>query len=125
MRTATVERNTKETQISLTLNLDGTGVCSVENPIGFFGHMLNSFCKHGLFDLSGTLKGDLEVDQHHLIEDTGIALGFASQRLLETAQAFSVPARACTQWTNLCAAPPLTLAAVRFLCAMPSLLAFR
>ena len=82
MRTATIERNTKETQISLTLNLDGTGVCSVENPIGFFGHMLNSFCKHGLFDLSGTLKGDLEVDQHHLIEDTGIALGMCFAKAL-------------------------------------------
>lgn len=82
MRTATVERNTKETQISLTLNLDGTGVCSVENPIGFFGHMLNSFCKHGLFNLSGTLKGDLEVDQHHLIEDTGIALGMCFAKAL-------------------------------------------
>ncbi|MCR4714483.1 MAG: imidazoleglycerol-phosphate dehydratase [Treponemataceae bacterium] len=82
MRTATIERNTKETQISLTLNLDGTGVCSVENPIGFFGHMLNSFCKHGLFDLSGTLKGDLEVDQHHLIEDTGIALGLCFAKAL-------------------------------------------
>ena len=82
MRTATIERNTKETQISLTLNLDGTGECSVENPIGFFGHMLNSFCKHGLFDLSGTLKGDLEVDQHHLIEDTGIALGLCFAKAL-------------------------------------------
>jgi len=62
-RVATIERNTKETQISLTLNLDGSGKCDVSCPIGFFGHMLNSFCKHGLFDLSGTLKGDLEVDQ--------------------------------------------------------------
>ena len=74
-RIATIERNTGETQITLTLNLDGTGKCEVENPIGFFNHMLTSFCKHGLFDLSGTIKGDLEVDQHHLIEDTGIALG--------------------------------------------------
>ncbi len=74
-RTATIERNTKETQIKLTLNLDGSGKCTVKNPIGFFEHMLNSFCKHGMFDLNGELKGDLEVDQHHLIEDTGIALG--------------------------------------------------
>ena len=79
-RTASIKRITGETQIELSLNLDGTGKCSVKNPIGFFGHMLNSFCKHGLFDLSGELKGDLEVDQHHLIEDTGIVLGqcFAS-----------------------------------------------
>ena len=75
MRTATIERKTGETQILLTLNLDGTGKCDVKNPIGFFDHMLKSFCKHGLFDLTGELKGDLEVDQHHLIEDTGIVLG--------------------------------------------------
>ena len=56
-RIATIERNTGETQIKLTLNLDGTGKCEVENPIGFFNHMLTSFCKHGLFDLSGKLIG--------------------------------------------------------------------
>lgn len=81
-RIATIERNTAETQIQLTLNLDGTGKCSVENPIGFFGHMLSSFCKHGMFDLSGSLKGDLEVDQHHLIEDTGIVLGMCFAKAL-------------------------------------------
>ena len=82
MRTATIERNTSETQINLTLNLDGTGKCDLKNPIGFFDHMLKSFCKHGLFDLSGEIKGDLEVDQHHLIEDTGIALGMAFNKTL-------------------------------------------
>ena len=81
-RIATIERNTGETQIKLTLNLDGTGKCEVENPIGFFNHMLTSFCKHGLFDLSGTIKGDLEVDQHHLIEDTGIVLGMCFAKAL-------------------------------------------
>ena len=55
MRIATVERKTGETQISLTLNLDGTGKCDVKNPIGFFDHMLKSFCKHGLFDLTGSI----------------------------------------------------------------------
>lgn len=74
-RIASIERNTGETRISLTLGLDGSGKYTVENPIGFFDHMLRSFCKHGLFDLSGTLSGDLNVDQHHLIEDTGIVLG--------------------------------------------------
>ena len=74
-RIAQIERNTSETQISLELNLDGTGKCNVDCPIGFFNHMLNSFCKHGLFDLSGSLKGDLDVDQHHLVEDTGIVIG--------------------------------------------------
>ena len=74
-RTATVERKTGETQITLTLNLDGSGKCDVKNPLGFFDHMLRSFCKHGLFDLSGSIAGDLNVDQHHTIEDTGIVLG--------------------------------------------------
>ena len=82
MRTATVERKTGETQISLTLNLDGSGKCDVKNPIGFFDHMLKSFCKHGLFDLSGSISGDLEVDQHHTIEDTGIVLGECFKKAL-------------------------------------------
>ena len=82
MRTATVKRITGETQIELTLNLDGTGKCTVENPIGFFDHMLKSFCKHGLFDLSGSIKGDLNVDQHHTIEDTGIVLGECFKKAL-------------------------------------------
>lgn len=81
-RIATVSRVTGETQIELTLDLDGTGKCTVENPIGFFDHMLKSFCKHGLFDLSGTIKGDLNVDQHHTIEDTGIVLGKCFQKAL-------------------------------------------
>ena len=81
-RIATVRRTTGETQIELTLNLDGSGKCTVENPLGFFDHMLKSFCKHGLFDLSGTIKGDLEVDQHHTIEDTGIVLGQCFQKAL-------------------------------------------
>lgn len=80
MRVAKIERNTLETQIALTLNLDGTGVFDVQCPIGFLQHLLSSFCKHGLFDLSGTIAGDTQTDQHHTIEDTGIVLGmcFAS-----------------------------------------------
>lgn len=81
-RTATVKRTTGETQIELTLNLDGTGKCDVKNPIGFFDHMLKSFCKHGLFDLSGSISGDLDVDQHHTIEDTGIVLGECFKKAL-------------------------------------------
>ena len=76
-RTATIERITGETQISLTLNLDGTGKCSVENPIGFFDHMLDGFTRHGLFDLRLKCRGDLNVDSHHSIEDCGIVLGRA------------------------------------------------
>ena len=82
MRTATITRKTGETQITLTLNLDGTGKYDVKNPIGFFDHMLKSFCKHGLFDLSGSISGDLEVDQHHTIEDTGIVLGECFKKAL-------------------------------------------
>jgi imidazoleglycerol-phosphate dehydratase len=76
-RIATVERNTKETKISLTLNLDGTGVADIYTGIGFFDHMLEGFARHGLFDLSLNVEGDLEVDTHHTIEDTGIVLGKA------------------------------------------------
>lgn len=83
MRTATIERNTSETQITLTLNIDGSGKCDVQNPVGFFDHMLRSFCKHGLFDLSGKLVGDLHVDEHHLIEDTGIVLGECFAKALD------------------------------------------
>lgn len=72
-----VERMTSETKIVLDLNLDGTGNCHVNTGIGFFDHMLNSFARHGFFDLSCQVDGDLEVDCHHTIEDTGIVLGQA------------------------------------------------
>lgn len=81
-RTAEITRKTAETEITLTLNLDGSGSCLVQSPVGFLNHMLSSFCKHGMFDLSGLLEGDLEVDQHHLIEDTGIVLGMAFAKAL-------------------------------------------
>lgn len=77
MRTAKIERNTKETQICLELNLDGTGKSEVSTGIGFFDHMLKSFARHGFFDLNVQVKGDLEVDCHHTIEDVGIVLGTA------------------------------------------------
>ena len=81
-RTVVIERKTGETDVYLTLNLDGTGKCDVDCPIGFLTHMLSAFCKHGMFDLSGKLSGDLEVDQHHLVEDTGITLGQAFDKAL-------------------------------------------
>lgn len=76
-RTATVNRKTKETEISVTLNLDGSGLADIDTGIGFFDHMLNGFARHGLFDLSVRVKGDLEIDDHHTIEDTGIVIGEA------------------------------------------------
>ncbi len=76
-RTATINRITKETEITLTLNLDGSGKCNLNTGIGFFDHMLNGFARHGLFDLELICKGDLEVDSHHTVEDCGIVLGEA------------------------------------------------
>ncbi len=77
MRRATVERNTKETKIKMSLNIDGTGFCQVKTGVGFFDHMLDGFARHGLFDLEVKVDGDLFVDCHHTIEDTGIVLGTA------------------------------------------------
>lgn len=76
-RYAEVSRKTGETDIHLKLNLDGSGQAKLNTGIGFFDHMLNSFARHGLFDLELSVKGDLEVDCHHSIEDTGIVLGEA------------------------------------------------
>ena len=77
MRIAKIERKTKETDIKLTINLDGEGKTNIQTGIGFFDHMLEGFARHGLFDLELTVKGDLDVDCHHTIEDTGIVLGKA------------------------------------------------
>ena len=76
-RIATIERYTSETRIKCTLNLDGSGKADIHTGIGFFDHMMNSFARHGFFDLSLQVEGDLEVDTHHTVEDTGIVLGQA------------------------------------------------
>ena len=75
MRTATIQRDTKETQIRAKLKLEGKGVYKISTGIRFFDHMLELFTKHGGFDLELTAKGDLDVDQHHTVEDVGIVLG--------------------------------------------------
>ena len=82
IRKAEITRKTSETDIKISLCLDGTGQCSANTGIGFFDHMLNSFARHGLFDLTVDVHGDLEVDSHHTIEDTGIVLGEAIKKAL-------------------------------------------
>jgi imidazoleglycerol-phosphate dehydratase len=76
-RTSQVKRTTKETDIYMNLNLDGEGKSDVDTGIGFFNHMLEGFSKHGFFDLEVKIKGDLDVDGHHTVEDAGIVLGNA------------------------------------------------
>jgi len=82
-RTADVTRETKETQIRVRIDLDGTGVTHIATGIGFFDHMLEAFGRHGGFDLTVEAKGDLHIDMHHTVEDTGIVLGQAIQKALD------------------------------------------
>lgn len=82
MRKESLERNTKETQISVNIDLDGTGKSNISTGIGFLDHMLCAFAKHGCFDLDMKVTGDLEVDFHHTIEDCGIALGSIFEKAL-------------------------------------------
>lgn len=81
-RTATVERATSETRVTLTIDLDGTGRSNIDTGVGFFDHMLHAFAHHGLFDLDISAKGDLEIDDHHTVEDTALALGEAISKAL-------------------------------------------
>ena len=82
MRQATLSRNTAETRIAVTVNLDGTGQYDVSTGIGFFDHMLEQLSRHSLIDLHVRTEGDLHIDQHHTVEDTGIAIGEAVARAL-------------------------------------------
>jgi len=82
MRTATVQRTTKETDIAITVNLDGSGDYSVSTGIGFLDHMVEQLSRHSLIDISMTVKGDLHIDQHHTVEDSALALGEAVAKAL-------------------------------------------
>jgi imidazoleglycerol-phosphate dehydratase len=82
MRTAKIERKTKETQIKLELNLDGTGKSKIKSPVNFLNHMLENFAKHSGYDLSIDAKGDVKVEDHHLVEDLGLCLGDALDKAL-------------------------------------------
>ncbi|MBP1754450.1 MAG: Imidazoleglycerol-phosphate dehydratase [Firmicutes bacterium] len=81
-RSASINRNTRETEISMDFDIDGSGKAQIETGIGFFNHMLDSFTRHGFFDMKLAVKGDLYVDSHHTIEDTGIVLGQAIKQAL-------------------------------------------
>lgn len=82
MRTASISRKTRETNITLRLNLDGTGAHTISTGVGFFDHMLELFSRHSLIDLELTCKGDLQVDYHHTVEDVGLVLGSALDQAL-------------------------------------------
>lgn len=112
-RTASVERVTKETKIRMTLNLDGTGKSDIHTGIGFFDHMLDGFARHGLFDLSVSVDGDLDIDGHHTIEDTGIVLGTAIREAVGDKQASAATATESFRWTRHWCSRPLTSAADR------------
>lgn len=114
-RTATISRKTKETDINLILSIDGAGKSSVKTGIGFFDHMLEGFSKHGFFDLTLSVNGDLHVDGHHTVEDIGIALGQAIKEAVGNKEgikrygAFTLPMddALCLCAVDLCGRPYL------------------
>ncbi|OJT97266.1 MAG: imidazoleglycerol-phosphate dehydratase [Rhizobium sp. 63-7] len=81
-RTASISRKTNETSVSVSVNIDGTGTAKISTGVGFFDHMLDQLCRHSLIDMEIETKGDLEVDDHHTVEDTGIAIGQAIAKAL-------------------------------------------
>ena len=116
MRACTIRRTTRETDIELSLDLDGTGRFSGSSGIGFFDHMLEAFAVHSGFDLTLNMTGDLQVDCHHSIEDAGIVLGQASQRCSVTKALSRATEAFSFRWTRRSPSAPSISAAVRFLC---------
>ena len=105
MRTATIKRKTKETDIEVAVNLDGTGVSKVATGIGFFDHMLDLLARHSRIDITVKADGDLHVDHHHTTEDVGIALGQAVKQALGTMAGHHPLCRRSTcRWTRRCRA---------------------
>lgn len=114
-RKATVSRKTGETEIRAAINLDGAGTAKIHTGIGFFDHMLESFSRHGFFDLEVEAKGDLHVDCHHTVEDTGIVLGTAIRQALGEKRRCAGMAPSCCRWTKhwccvpwICQAVPIS-----------------
>ncbi len=89
MRTATVDRKTTETKVSCTINLDGTGAFDIKTGVGFFDHMMEQLSRHSLIDITLKADGDLHIDDHHTVEDSGIALGQAIAKALGRPQRHS------------------------------------
>ena len=100
-RISTINRKTKETEVNLEFSLDGRGNSQIETGIGFFNHMLDSFVRHGLFDMKRIVKGDLYVDSHHTVEDTGIVLGQAIKNALGDKKEFGGMDHACFLWMRV------------------------
>lgn len=121
-REASVERNTKETEIKLKLTLDGTGYSDIETGVGFFNHMLDGFTRHGLFDLCVRVHGDLEVDDHHTIEDTGIVLGTAIKEAIGDKKESAATEAVSSQWMKFLYSVQSTFPAGHIFHGMQSLL---
>ena len=102
MRRAEIERNTLETQIKVSLNLDGSGEANLNTGLPFFDHMLHQIARHGLFDIDIVANGDLEVDAHHTVEDVGISLGQAFTKALGEKPALCVTATLMCRWMRRC-----------------------